>query len=119
MATTVSGARTFAYDFENRLKSMNAGTVTLQHDGDGNRIVKTIGGVATRYLVDELNPTGYAHVVEEVVSGAVQRRYTYGLNRISQNQLISGTWTLSFYGYDGMGSVRFLTDATAGPGNEV
>jgi hypothetical protein len=33
---TVSGARTFAYAFENRLKSMNGGAVTLQYDGDGN-----------------------------------------------------------------------------------
>ena len=37
---TVSGARTFAYDFENRLKSMKGGAVTLQYDGDGNRVVK-------------------------------------------------------------------------------
>jgi len=30
------------------------------------------------------------------------------LQRISENQLISGTWTPSFYGYDGHGTVRFL-----------
>jgi RHS repeat-associated protein len=32
---------------------------------------------------------------------------------ISQTQLISGNWVTSFYGYDGHGSVRLLTD-TAG-----
>jgi hypothetical protein len=51
--------------------------------------------------------------VEEVVGGAVRRQYTYGLSRISQNQLI--TETPSFYGYDGLGSfanVRSLTDAS-------
>jgi RHS repeat-associated protein len=102
--TTVSGARTFAYDFENRLKSMNNGAVTMLYDADGNRVGKN----TTRYLVDELNPTGYAQVVEELTGSTVTRRYTYGLQRISQTQ--SGT--TSFYGYDGFGSVRQLTDST-------
>jgi hypothetical protein len=33
-----------------------------------------------------------------------------GLQRISQNQVISGAWTPNFYGYDGFGSVRQLTN---------
>jgi RHS repeat-associated protein len=111
-STIVSGARTFAYDFQNRLKSMNGGTVTLLYDGDGNRVAKTVGSTTTQYLVDDLNPTGYAQVVEELTNGAVTRRYTYGLQRISQTQLISSVWTTSFYGYDGFGSVRQLTDPT-------
>jgi RHS repeat-associated protein len=110
--TSVTGARSFAYDFENRLKSMNNGTVTIVYDGDGNRVAKTASGATTRYLVDDLNPTGYSQVVEEIVGGAVQRSYTYGLQRINQNQLISGAWTPSFYGYDGLGSVRQLTSST-------
>ena len=110
--TTVFGSRTFTYDFANRLKSMNGGAVTLVYDGDGNRAAKTVGGATTRYLVDNLNPTGYAQVVEEVVGGAVQRTYTYGLQRINQNQPSSGTWTPSFYGYDGFGSVRQLTNSS-------
>jgi RHS repeat-associated protein len=110
--TIVSGARTFAYDFENRLKSMNNGAVTLVYDGDGNRVAKTVGGATTRFLVDDLNPTGYAQVVEELVSGAVQRRYTYGFQRISQTQFLNSAWTTSFCGYDGFGSVRQLTGPT-------
>lgn len=31
---------------------------------------------------------------------------------ISQTQLINGSWTASFYGFDGHGSVRFLTDTS-------
>jgi hypothetical protein len=58
---------------------MNSGAVTLQYDGDGNRVAKTESGVTTRYLVDDLNPTGYAQVVEEVESGSVERTYTHGL----------------------------------------
>jgi RHS repeat-associated protein len=91
---------------------MNGGTVLLQYDGDGNRVAKTVSGVTTHYLVDDLNPTGYAQLVEELVSGAVQREYTYGLQRISQNQIVNNTWTPSFYGYDGMGNVRQLTNAS-------
>jgi len=111
--TLASGGRTFAYDFENRLKSINSGAVTIQYDGDGNRVLKTISGVTTRYLVDDLNPTGYAQVVEELVAVTVTRRYTLGLQRISQNQLINSTWTPTFYGYDGGGHVRTLTDINA------
>jgi RHS repeat-associated protein len=112
--TLTSAGKTFAYDFENRLKSMTEGTVavTLAYDADGNRVAKTVNGVTTRYLVDDLNPTGYAQVVEEVTAGAVTRQYTYGLQRISQTQQIANAWTPSFYGYDGAGTVRLLTDST-------
>jgi RHS repeat-associated protein len=111
--TLTTGGKAFAYDAENHLTSMNGGTVTLIYDGDGNRVSKTVGGVTTQYLVDDMNPTGYAQVVEELVGGAVTRQYTYGLQRISENQLISNVWTPSFYGYDGGGNVRNLTN-TAG-----
>jgi RHS repeat-associated protein len=72
-----------------------------------------VGSTTTKYLVDTLNPTGYSQVVDELVSGAVTRTYTYGLQRISENQLIGGVWKPSFYGYDGHGNVRFLAN-TAG-----
>jgi hypothetical protein len=78
--TTSSGGDTFAYDFENRLISKNNGAVTVLYDCDGNRVAKTVGGVTTQYLVDDLNPTGYLQVLEEVSGGAVQTRYTYGTN---------------------------------------
>jgi RHS repeat-associated protein len=102
------GSNTYAWDFENHLKSMNGVEVTIISDGEGNRVVKTAGATTTKSLVDDRNLTGYAQVLEEIVGGAVQRVYTYGLNRISQSQA-SAT---SFYGYDGHGSVRLLTDTT-------
>jgi len=105
--TVASGGVNYTYEFENRLKTKNGTEVTIVYDGDGNRVSKTVGGVATRYLVDDRNLTGYAQVVEEFTT-AVHRVYTYGLDLISQSQA-SGT---SFYGYDGHGSVRLLTDAT-------
>jgi RHS repeat-associated protein len=107
------GGKTFAYDSQNQLVSMNGGSVQIVYDGDGYRVAKTVNGVTTKYLVDDLNPTGYAQVIDELVGGAVTRTYTYGLQRISQDQVISNTWTPSFYGYDGGGNVRTLTN-TAG-----
>ena len=75
---------TFAYYSENHLVSMGAGTVTIIYDGDRNRVAKTVGGVTTKYLVDDLNPTGYAQVIEVVGGGIVHSEYTYGLQGISE-----------------------------------
>ncbi len=50
--------------------------------------------------------------MEEISGGAVQRRYAYGPRRISETQLLDGTWTSHWYGYDGEGHVRSLTEAT-------
>jgi RHS repeat-associated protein len=114
------------YDFEDRLierrSNLNASpsVITMQYDGDGNRVGKTVNGVNTYYLVDDLNPTGYAQVLEERVSLGSQppilnRVYTYGHDLLHQDQLLSDgqggwAWQTSFYGYDGHGSVRSLTD---------
>ena len=108
---TAANGNTYQYDSQNELVGMNGGAVRLVYDGDGNRVAKTVNGVTTRYLVDDLNPTGYAQVVEETVNGAPQRTYAYGLQRISENQIVNNTWTPSFYQYDGMGSVRQLTNS--------
>lgn len=109
------------YDFENRLirRTTSTNQITITYDGDGNRVAKTIttasGSITTRYLVDDLNPTGYAQVFEEIIAvnmdpAAVTRVYAYGHDLISQDQLIDGLWISIFYGYDGHGSVRYLTD---------
>jgi YD repeat-containing protein len=57
------------------------------------------------------SPTGYPQVVSELTNGAVTRTYTYGLERISELQTVSGTPTASFYQYDGRGTVRMLTSS--------
>ena len=98
-----------AYDFENHL--IRKGGVTVVYDGDGNRVSKTVGGVTTNYIVDDLNPTGYAQVLFEIVNGGLQRHYLYGLSLLEQVSWQSNTWANNWYGYDGHGSVRFLTDS--------
>jgi RHS repeat-associated protein len=108
---TINDGTANTYDFENHM--LTHGAVSMVYDGDGNRVAEVAGGVTTKYLVDTVNPTGLSQVVDELVSGAVTRTYAYGYQLISENQLISGSWTPSFYGYDGHGNVRFLTN-TAG-----
>lgn len=108
--TTASNSNSYGYDFENRLTSLNNGAVTYVYDGDGNRVSKTVGGVSINYLVDTHNHTGYAQVVEELQSNAVVKQFTFGHDLISQ-RIVGGS--LSFYSYDGHGSVRQLTDASA------
>ena len=105
------------YDFENRL--VQAGGVSLvvacpersRRNGDGNRVQETVAGVTTSYLVADQNLTGYAQVLDELQGGAVSRTYSIGLSLISQRLTANGQG-LSFYGFDGHGSVRFLTDST-------
>jgi RHS repeat-associated protein len=109
------------YDFENRLLSRqtSTNTITIQYDGDGNRVSKTVATatnlVRTFYVVDDLNPSGYSQVLEEHVSlnaqpSTLNKVYSYGHMLISQDRLDGATWRTSFYGYDGHNNVRYLTD---------
>jgi len=77
----------------NRLRSGRAGGTPI-YDGFGNRVSKTANGVTTKYLVeDDVNPTGYPQVFDELTGSTVTRTYTYGLQRISENQVIDNVWT--------------------------
>jgi RHS repeat-associated protein len=111
-STIGADGRTYTYDFENRIIGVTGNnlSISIKYNGDGNRIEKTVNGVTTKYLVDTNNLTGYAQVVEETQNDVVVRQYTYGLDLISQNQLIGTDRFASFYGKDGHGSTRFLTD---------
>jgi RHS repeat-associated protein len=105
---------TYTYDSQNQMISEtgNGKVITMVYDSFGNRVSKTVNGVTTQYLVeDDVNPTGLPQVVEELVNGVITRQYTYGLQRISENQIVNGAWTPSFYVYDGGGSVRQLIDS--------
>jgi RHS repeat-associated protein len=73
-------------------------------------VAKTVNGVTTKYLVDEVNPTEYCQIVEELVGGQVVKQYTFGNMIVSQRQLLNGNWSASFYSFDGHSSVRQLTD---------
>ena len=126
---TSTGGMSYTYDSENHMltASGNGKSISMIYDAFGNRVAKTVNGVTTQYLVeDDVNPTGYPQVIEElsgpIGAGSVTRTYTYGLQRISQllSPSLTGnsTWTPSFYVYDGGGSVRQLTDSTGKPTDE-
>ena len=78
--------------------------------------------MTTKYLVDTQNPTGYAQVVYETITGNTTqpfdsaRTYVYGLELISKyRQFVAnnqGQTQISYYVYDGHGSVRALTSPT-------
>jgi RHS repeat-associated protein len=118
-------AGTDTYDFEERLilrTRADGTTINLSYDADGHRIGKNILNASgqpvssTSWLVDTNNLTGYAQVFEERVStlaGTTLRVYTYGTDLISQatRHASASTFTLNYFGYDGHGSVRELTDA--------
>lgn len=123
-ATLVSHPVADQYNFENQLTDRNNGQIRLVYDGDGHRVRKTVVNanrtVTTYYLVDDLNPTGYAQVLEELTtdtanpalnSPQVTHTYVWGHALLAQDQFAEGLWIASYYGYDGQGSVRYLTDA--------
>jgi len=125
--TTSSGGMTGQYDTLNRMLSTANNATNFTYDADGNRLTKQIynlvySQLTTYYMVDDRNPSGYAQVVEEYQTATnltsqpavLSRVYNYGLALISQQQFNANTLqpsTLSYYGYDGHGSVRFLTSA--------
>ena len=119
--TTNVAEKSYDYDPEDRLIAVNGGQVRMAYDGDGHRVSKTVltpggGSKTTYYLVDDLNPTGHAQVLEEweasgTESPGLVRSYTHGLDLISVRDSSDGQSkpTTHYYGYDGHGSVRFLT----------
>jgi RHS repeat-associated protein len=115
--TLAANGNSYTYDSQNHMTSAsgNGKTITMLYDAFGNRVAKSVNSgttsVTTWYLIDDVNPTGLPQVMEEKVGGAVQRVYTYGLQRISQYQFFDNQWTASFYVYDGAGSVRQLTNS--------
>lgn len=100
----------YTYDFENRLTRVvppNGSATDYGYDPQGNRIRKSGVSGTTRYLVDPVNPTGVAQVLEEYNDGGgALASYVYGNQLLSQQR---GSQT-SFYHRDGVNSIRLLTD---------
>jgi YD repeat-containing protein len=107
------------YDFENRLIH-RGNTFSFVYDGDGNRILKFAYGAnrKTIFYVDAQTPTGYAQVIGERyedLQGNWQgyQFYTYRLDlHHTQYETAINQYEHAYYGYDGHGSVRYLTDDT-------
>jgi RHS repeat-associated protein len=108
-STSLSGSP-MEYDFRDRL--LGKGPARLIYDGTGVLVGKTVGGVTTRYLVDELGPSGLSQVLDEVVTpGSALVSYAFGPEGlVSQAQRAGADWVTTYAGTDAHGSVTFLTD---------
>jgi RHS repeat-associated protein len=103
----------YEWDSQNRMigakvtDSSGTKQIVYAYDADGIRVSSTVDGDVTKYLIDNLQP--YAQVLEEYTPGGVIKvSYVYGRDLISQNR--SGA--KSFYGVDGLGSTRVLTNGS-------
>ncbi|ABC28925.1 Rhs family protein [Hahella chejuensis KCTC 2396] len=81
-------------------KAGNKTSATVTYQG------KAASGVTTDFIVDQNRD--YAQVLQEVVNGAKQVSYVYGDDLLSQAR----AGDVSYYVYDGQGSVRSLTNQT-------
>jgi len=116
----------YGWDSENRLvsRSGSGARIDLAYDVDGNRVWKDGGGRVTYYLVDDLNPTGYAQVMAafEEVNGepVLKHRYLYGKDLLSRTtETASGRQVRQYYHHDELGSVRLITGERPESSSEV
>jgi RHS repeat-associated protein len=79
--------------------------VEYGYNADGVRVVQSIDGQETRYLIDANQP--YAEVLEEYTpQGATSVSYLYGRDLIAEDR----AGQRAFYLVDGLGSTRALAD---------
>lgn len=110
LSRTVGGNTTsYTWNWNNRLLSVSksSGNTIYEYNGDGTRISKTQSGVKTKYINDAALPLVQV-LMETTVRGIVQATYTYGNDLISMNR----AGTVSYYHYDGLGSVKQMTDSS-------
>jgi RHS repeat-associated protein len=87
------------------MQSSNINGITVAYTYDN---LNRLSAVVDNRLTAGQNTTSYAY---DPASNLATRTYPNGLQRVSQNQAISGAWTASFYGYDGFGSIRQPTNS--------
>lgn len=123
----------YTYDARGRITSAavtqgsSSTTETFTYTPDGIRSGVTVNGVTTRYLVDELSPSGYAQVIEEWTNASngnlvLTASFVFGsglvpisTTRVSRdaNGTVTGTQTGLFL-TDGHSAPRQVVDATSG-----
>jgi RHS repeat-associated protein len=105
------GVNTYQYDFDNHLIQVVTPekTISFAYDAFGRRVSKSIDGVTTKYTYD-----GDVLITEKSPSQGVIR-FVYGTG-IDEPLCMMKTNPAARYYYhlDGLGSVRTITNATAG-----
>ena len=82
------------------------------HSGMRVRANSTANGIThdRRFLLDEMNHTGYSQILEESNNGSLVKSYVIGDDILSQSSTIG----VRHFLYDGHGSTRMLTDTAGG-----
>lgn len=106
--TTAGTTLTYVWDALNRLISVTGGSTNAQYqyDGDGNRVSQQTS-LGTYAYVNDTAISPAVVVNENGPDGNIS--YAYGNSLISA----SATGLLSFYQFDGLGSVTTVTDGAA------
>ncbi len=107
--TDASGTTQYAWDYENRLTSVNlagGGAVTFKYDPFGRRIQVSGPSGTTNYVYDGAN------VAAEVDNtGVAIAQYAQDLG-IDEPLVMQRSGALSFYSSDGLGSITSLTTSS-------
>lgn len=93
-----------SYSYNVRNELVQTDDVNFGYDIDGIRNSKAKNGVTVDYITDKNRD--YAQVILEKQNNTPVASYSYGDDLISQN--VNGT--TSYFGYDGLGSTKFLTN---------
>jgi RHS repeat-associated protein/fimbrial isopeptide formation D2 family protein/uncharacterized repeat protein (TIGR01451 family) len=98
--------RTQSWDSRGRMSGATVDGVTTSYNytPDGIRSSVTENGTKVDYIIDSMTPSGYAQVVEELASGVLGVRYTYGASLDPTTETRSGV--TSIYLADGHSGVR-------------
>ncbi len=103
---TNDGTNTYAYDEDNRLKTLtNAGNnASYAYDGFNRRVSKTVNGVKTNFIYDN------DEIIADYVPNILSAEYVYGedLDELLTMQRGASAY---YYHYDGLGSVTDVTNS--------
>ncbi|HRE87815.1 MAG TPA: putative Ig domain-containing protein [Myxococcota bacterium] len=109
--TRASSTRTFTWDALNRLVGVSDGaasSTTWGYAPDGLRVTRTDGDTTEHLLVDRRNTSGFSQVVaSHTPDGELNTAWRFGHDGLAQ-----AGGTTRFYGTDGGGHVRALTDTS-------
>jgi len=102
----------YEWTFDNKMavaQKNGSFEASYSYDFRGERINKDTAADSTSFLIDNNNQTGYSQALREVDSNNEEQvAYTFGDDLISQSRE-----DVSYLHYDGLGSTRALTSASA------
>ena len=103
------GPTTFAYDFENRLTTLDprgADNLEFAYSGTGDRLKTTENGTEKRYLLD-LNKPLTDILADADATNAKEQYYLYGINLVAR---VNASGDIFYYHPDHLGSIMAVTD---------